>query len=47
MAKKEEKKYLLFKIIALALVVFFVVIAFIEPKATITHVEKQIDTPVK
>ncbi len=47
MAKKEEKKYLLVKIIALIIIAFFVAIAFIEPKTTTQHIEKQIDIELK
>ena len=46
MIHKEEKKHLLLKVTALLLIGFFVILAFIEPKAEITHVEKEITTPL-
>ncbi len=40
MLNKSEKKYLLLKILVTVLVVFFVVMAFINPKPTIEQIEK-------
>ncbi|MBR6730542.1 MAG: hypothetical protein IKL90_04280 [Alphaproteobacteria bacterium] len=46
MIHKEEKKHIFLKITALLIIGFFVVLAFIEPKPEITHVEKEIKTPI-
>lgn len=46
MIHKEEKKHLLLKITALIIIVFFVVLAFVEPTPEITHVEKEVTTPL-
>lgn len=40
MLNKSEKKYLLLKITAVILVVFFAVMAFVNPKPTVIQVEK-------
>lgn len=42
MLKKEEKKHLLLKLTALAIITFFIAMAFIEPKPNVQLVEKQI-----
>ena len=46
MIHKEEKKHIFLKITILLVVAFFVVLAFIDPKAEITHIEKEIQTPL-
>ncbi len=46
MLKKVEKKHIFIKIIALAIIGFFIAMAFIEPKANIQPIEKQIDKPL-
>lgn len=40
MLNKSEKKYLFIKILSVLVVLFFIVMAFIQPKPTIEQVEK-------
>lgn len=40
MLNKSEKKYYAIKIFACLIVVFFIAMAFINPKPTVEHVEK-------
>ena len=40
MLNKSEKKYFLIKILMLIVVVFFVAMAFIQPKTSVQHIEK-------
>ena len=47
MINKEEKKHWPIKIILLAIVGFFVILAFIEPQPVTQHVEKQLNVPIK
>lgn len=47
MLKKEEKKHLLLKLTILAIVAFFISMAFIEPKPNVQLIEKQITKPLK
>lgn len=46
MLKKVEKKHIFIKIIVLAVVAFFVTMAFIEPKANVQTIEKTIEKPL-
>lgn len=47
MLKKEEKKHLLLKLTVLAIVTFFIAMAFIEPTPNVQLVEKQITKPLR
>ncbi len=47
MIHKEEKKHLFLKITLLLLVGFFIILGLIEPKAEITHVEKEVYASLK
>ena len=46
MIKKEEKKHLFLKIIMLLVVIFFAVMAFIDPKPAIQTIDKTITKPL-
>ena len=47
MLKKQEKNHLLLKLTILAIITFFVAMAFIEPTPNVQLIEKQITEPLR
>lgn len=47
MFSKEGKKHYILKLLGVAIILFLVIIIFIEPKPTVQHIEKALNVQIE